>query len=589
MKKIKVRIGILCFPLLMISCSDYLDMPMISTSINQDTIFSKRANAELFLWDVYKSNVPFGIPKYTTVQGVLGGVQRYHEDYDQIERCIRGALTDECNFSQGYAPATEMNLQGYSATNSRLWEAKYKAHYTGIRKAFVFIENIDRASDISQEEKEMMKSECRTLIALRYFTLMRSFGGVPLVKKTLEVNEDFNIQRSSIEDCVNYIVELCDQSMNLPDRYDSKWRGRVTKGVALAVKARTLLYAASPLYNTNEPFIGYGNAEQDALLCYTNTDIERWRTAYEANKAVLDWAETVGNVSIINTGDPFADYGNATSTKDNQEVIFANKVVVNETGFTTHYLPTLAKFNKGNSILVNALYKFYKSDGSEQAWPDLEVVSPFTEYKSKMSEMEARFRVMGWVYGEAPAMCPNRYSWDYNVNGKLSQDVQGAAVMMKWTYNYQGQADIDFPVFRLAEFYLNYAEALNEYSPNDQLAYDALNVIRSRAGLPEISKSDSRYNSQNTFRELIRRERFIELFGEDHRIYDVRRWKIAHTPGVIGGPMLAFGLNQNAGLTNYDSYYSYVFENRYWADKMYYHPFPQNEINKGYLLQNPGY
>ena len=85
--------------------------------------------------------------------------------------------------------------------------------------------------------------------------------------------------------------------------------------------------------------------------------------------------------------------------------------------------------------------------------------------------------------------------------------MQGAAVMMKWTYNYQGQADIDFPIFRLAEFYLNYAEALNEYSPNDQLAYDALNVIRNRAGLPEISKNDSRYNTQNTFRELIRREK----------------------------------------------------------------------------------
>jgi hypothetical protein len=337
MKKLKYWIGIISLPLLMISCSDYLDMPMISTSINQDTIFSKRANAELFLWDVYKNNVPFGIPKYTTVQGVLGGQQRYHENFDQIERCIRGALTDECNFSQGYAPATEMNLQGYSATNARLWEAKYKAHYTGIRKAFIFIENIDLASDITQEEKEMMKSECRTLIALRYFTLIRSFGGVPLVKKTLEVNEDFNIQRSSIEDCVNYIVELCDQSMNLPDKYDSKWRGRVTKGVALAVKARTLLYAASPLFNAAEPFIAYGNTVQDALLCYNNTDIERWRAAYEANKAVLDWAVTSGDVAIINTGDPIADYGNATSTKDNQEVIFANKVVVNETGFTTHY------------------------------------------------------------------------------------------------------------------------------------------------------------------------------------------------------------------------------------------------------------
>jgi len=161
--------------------------------------------------------------------------------------------------------------------------------------------------------------------------------------------------------------------------------------------------------------------------------------------------------------------------------------------------------------------------------------------------------------------------------------------MMKYTYNYQGQADIDFPIFRLAEFYLNYAEALNEYTPNDPLAYGALNVIRKRAGLPEILVSDSRYDTREKFRELIRRERFIELFGEDHRIYDVRRWRIAHEEGIIGGPMIGFGLNHNASKSNYDSYYPFVFENRYWADKMYYHPFPQSEINKGYLLQNPGY
>ncbi len=591
MKKNNLHIGIFLtiLSLSISSCQDYLDMPLISSSINQDSIFSKRQNAELFLWDVYKSNVPFGIPKYTTVQGVLGGLQRYHADYDQIERSIRASITDECNFSQGYAPVTEMNLQGYSPVQPRLWEAKFRAHYTGIRKAFIFIENIDKVVDISQEEKDQMKSECQTLIALRYFTLIRSFGGVPLLKNALNVNEDFNIQRSSVEECVNYIVELCDASQNLPDVYDSKWRGRVTKGVALAVKARTLLYAASPLMNSNSPVLSYGNKAQDALLCYTNTDNERWRLAYEANKAVLDWAASAGNVELINTGDPFADYGNATSTKDNKEVLFANKVVVNETGFTTHYLPTLARFNKGNSILVNALYKFYKSDGNEQNWPQLNEEQQFSEYSSKMAEMESRFRAMGWVYGEKPAMCPNVYNWDFNVNGKLSGDVQGAAVMMKWTYNYQGQTDIDFPIFRLAEFYLNYAEALNEYSPNSSLAYDALNKIRERAGLPLIEKSDSRYNTQETFRELVRRERFIELFAEDHRIYDVRRWKIAHEPGIIGGPMIAFGLNQNESKTGYESYYPFIFENRYWEDKMYYHPFPQNEINKGYLLQNPGY
>ena len=205
-----------------------------------------------------------------------------------------------------------------------------------------------------------------------------------------------------------------------------------------------------------------------------------------------------------------------------------------------------------------------------------------------MAEHEARFRVSGRGYCEKPAMGPTRYNWDYILEGKLTGDIQGAAVMMKWTYDYQGQADIDFPIFRLAEFYLNYAEAVNEYTANAQEAYDALNEVRERGGLPRILKTDSRYNTQETLRELIRRERFIELFGEDHRIYDVRRWKIAHLDGVIGGPMIGFGLNKNATNNGYVSYYPYVFEERYWNNKMYYHPFPQKQVNIGYLKQNPG-
>ena len=588
MKKIRYIYVILLIAILALpqfSCN-YLDMPLISTSINKDSIFSKRINAEQFLWDTYATIMPFGIPKYTNVYNVPGkGVY----DLDQIERGIRAAITDECNLSTGYAPTTEMNLVGYSAINPRHVETKFNCCYIGIRKAFTFIENIDMAKDISQEEKDQMKSECKTLIALRYFTLIRTFGGVPLVKRALEVNEDFNISRSSLQECIDYIVQLCDESMNLPDFYDTRWRGRVTKGVALAVKARTLLYAASPLFNSAEPVIGYGNSTHNSYLCLNGYDHKRWKAAYEANLAVIDWARDYGHVSMVNTGNPFDDYGNATSTRDNSEVLLANKVIVGQTGFTTHYLPRLSNFNKGNSILVNSLSKFYKADGTDQIWPALNEVRDFSDYVTRMHEMEPRFRVMAWVFGEKPAMCPDRYNWDYIVTGEKSGDIQGAAVMMKYTYKYQGQTDMDFPIFRLAEIYLNYAEALNEYTPNSSLAYEALNVVRQRAGLPPILETDPRYKTQEAFRQLVHRERDIELFGEDHRIYDVRRWKIAHKPGIIGGPMVGFLLETNNEKNNYTTYKPFVFEERFWSDKMYYHPFPQAEVNKGYILQNPGY
>ncbi|SBV97226.1 RagB/SusD family nutrient uptake outer membrane protein [uncultured Dysgonomonas sp.] len=582
---------ILTLSLLFVRCGDFLEMPLVSSAVNQDTIFSSRAKAEMFLWDTYQQIMPFGLPLYKSTN---------NDNYDQIDRCIRANLTDECNQSIGACPATEMNNVGYTAagsqtTPSRYSETKMIKCYSGIRKAWTFIENVDRVPDIPQEEKERMKAECKTLIALRYFTLVRTFGGVPLVKRVLSPEDDLMIGRSSFDECVNYIVSLCEEAeLILPDQYPTQWRGRVTKGAALSVKARTLLYAASPLFNTQNPVLNYGNPEHNKYLCYMNYDVTRWEKAYKANLAVIDWATSKGGISLINTGNPFDDYGTATSVPDNTEIILANKTSTlghsNTGGFTTYYLPNLGAFNKGSSIMVNALYQFYKADGTEQSWPAVGEEKPFSEYTEKMAQMEPRFKAIGWIYGEKPAMCPDRYAgWNYVITGANSGDIQGCAVMMKFTYKFSGSNDQPFPIFRLSEFYLNCAEAINEYSANNPIAYEMLNQIRRRAGLPAISSSDSRYNTQNKLGELIKRERFIELFGEDHRIYDVRRWRIADTPGIIGGNMLGFVLKQNTTKTDYLTYTTKNFENRYWNDKMFYHPFPQLEVNKGYLVQNPGY
>lgn len=591
-KKIGIYFVIsLMVPSLFIQCSDFLEMPLVSEAVNQDTIFSSRDKAELFLWDTYQQILPSGLPLYKATNNDL---------YDQIDRSIRANLTDECDQSIGACPVTEMNIVGYTAagstsTPSRHSETKMIKCYSGIRKAWIFYENVDRVPDIAPEEKERMKAECKALIALRYFTLIRTFGGVPLVKKVLNVEDDLDIKRSSFEECVAYIISLCEEAENvLPDQYESKWRGRVTRGVALSIKARTLLYAASPLFNTESPAVRYGNSSDNKLLCYMNYDQTRWERAYNANLKVISWAKAEGGHSLIKTGNPFDDYGVATSRPDNAEVILANKTSTlghsNTGGFWTYYMPHLGAFNKGSSILVNALHKFYKVDGTEQSWPNVGQERPFTDYTKRMAEMEPRFKTMGWIYGEQPAMCPDRYAgWHYGVTGKSSGDIQGAAVMMKFTYKYDGANDQPFPLFRLAEFYLNAAEALNEYMANDQKVYDLLNEIRDRAGLPLITRADARYNTQDKLRQLIHRERFIELFAEDHRIYDVRRWRIADTSGVIGGDMLGFTLEQNSTKTDYLTYKTIAFENRYWDDKMFYHPFPQLEVNKGYLIQNPGY
>lgn len=124
---------------LQMSCSDFLEMPMISSAINVDTVFSSRVNAEPFLWETYRQIIPSGFP----LNGNSG----------PMHRSIRAAITDECDYSIGWASSTEINISGYVPNNSRLMEIDYGNCYAGIRKAFIFMENVDKVSDIPENEK----------------------------------------------------------------------------------------------------------------------------------------------------------------------------------------------------------------------------------------------------------------------------------------------------------------------------------------------------------------------------------------------------------------------------------------------------
>ncbi len=139
-------------------------------------------------------------------------------------------------------------------------------------------------------------------------------------------------------------------------------------------------------------------------------------------------------------------------------------------------------------------------------------------------------------------------------------------------------------LFSLAEAYLNYAEALNEAQGPVQEAYDAVNTIRQRSGMPGLPSG----LTKEQFRERVRNERAIELAFDNFRFWDIRRWLIAENEGVMQGEMYGIKITKISNSSEF-KYEPYVFETRYWNPKMYLHPFNTNEINKGYLIQNPGY
>src|SRR5690606_11474072 len=299
---IPVLIGVLIISTF--SCTKYLEKPLVGSDIIEDSVFASRLRAESFLAETYKHLLPFGFPYFA-------GDRTF-----RMRRSIQASLCDEADFSIGASEGSRINVSGFVPNNVELMNDVFAKNWDGIRRAYIFIENIDNVPDIAQNEKEQMKAECKAMIALRYSHMLKHYGGVPIVTKRLNSEDDVNIPRASVAEVVDFIVQLCDEAASiLPNSYSTQWHGRVTNGVALATKALPLLFAASPLFNTNNPVLPF---EEPELIAYPSFDLNRWRIAADADKDVLDWALANG-CHLIESGNPFDDFGKAVSQPDNAE------------------------------------------------------------------------------------------------------------------------------------------------------------------------------------------------------------------------------------------------------------------------------
>ena len=583
------------------SCVDILEKPQ-GSDITLETIFSNRQYAEGALYDVYYQLVPRGFP-YTN-----GNYPENKElqSQTQFSRSLLASITDEgCN-ARGATPGWYVNNAGFDPiTASRNQEDSFAHRWPGIRSGWIFIQNIDKVpeSEISAAEKVQMKAEAKALIALAYMDMLPRYAALPIVTQPLGEGTDLLIPRSTLQETIDFIVKLCDECVgDLPDSYPSNMSGRITKGVPLCIKARTLLYAASPLFNSSSSIL---SAAQPELVCLGNYDKNRWLEAAEANYAVLEWAKNAG-VSLITAediaggeSDPKHNaYGHATSVNNNREVILANQgYSSSNNGFGDGIYWTFGF--RGLSVMLNIIKYFRKADGSDQEWPTVEGERhEFSEYITKMNEMEPRFLQCVWPAGQA---APNfsgtgvYANWPFNkIDDQMnSSDMYGVGPMVKFHYNYAGEKMKDWIVFRLAEFYLNYAECVNQYydSPNQAIpdagmtATAAVNAIRKRGGLRDLTAQETA--SKDVFQKQIVRERAVELFAEGHRWWDCKRWKIADE--TFGGDLYTFRYVQNTDTTDYTHYYLAKHDKRAWKKAMYFYPFPQEEVDKGYLVQNPGY
>lgn len=440
-----------------------------------------------------------------------------------------------------------------------------QSYYKVISKCNVFLDNIQEAS-IDTALKNRMTSEIKTLRAYSYFRLVSFYGGVPLITKQFTLNDDFAIPRNSYDECMNFIIsELDEAGKLLPVNYSAKDRGRLTKGAALAIKARALLYAASPLNNPAN-------------------DQSKWQKAADAAKAVID----------LNQYTLYSDYKALFLEKAlyNSEIIWSrpyNNVVDPEE------VPLILE----QVLFPNGFYGYGQVDPLQNLIDEYETVNgllpkddPAYDPQNPYVNRDPRFYAT-ILYNGAPFK--DRLVETFLPKGKDSQEgsinSKDASITGYYVRKYADESitnpsgantgNSPWTFFRYAEILLNYAEA-NYFLGDEATCREYINKVRSRTGvnMPLVTESGA------ALLKRLQHERQIELAFEEHRYFDVRRWKIAPEVLNVDAQKIVI-MKDNNGTLNYSVK---TFQTRDFLDKNYLVPLPQAELDKDpSLIQNDGY
>lgn len=502
-------------------------------------------------------------------------------EFTLLDSNLFAPAADEAVQTAAWASVRLFNNGSWSAYNNP--DSYYNNYYAGIRAANFFLErSVDYRSFLALNRDTVSASgkinytndtlnmgwyvaEAHIIRAWFYFELSKRYGGVPLVTKTLSTTDDTNIPRASYDDIINFIVTEVDayKSGLQPNWKTSAFTsndGRLTRGAALALKARALLFAASPLHNPNN-------------------EVTKWQKAAAALNDVIVFGQGAGAYSL------HTDYRNY--------FLQNNTVTSNETIWAFRY-------TAGN-WLERSNYPIGTAGGQTGITPTHNLVQEY-EYKGTPDPANPyanRDPRLGFT------IVTNNSTW----NSRTIDESPGATDDMKKTNTsrtgyylkkflndnlnlVQGGTQVHhWPVFRYGEVLLEYAEAMNEaYGPDNNNGYaytarQALNMVRNRAGvaMPAVTVADV-----PGFRQAVKHERRVELAFENYRYWDLLRWKDAAT--VLNQPVTGVSVAKNG--TGQFVYTQFNVENRVFdASKMYYYPFPQSEVIKsnGVLEQNAGW
>jgi len=414
-------------------------------------------------------------------------------------------------------------------------------------------------------EYEPFDDQARFLRAYYYYELLRRYGQIPLLDdKVLTLDEVNNVKPNSFDEVVEYIVGECDAILEgLPEDYShftGDQTGRVTKGGAMALKARVLLYAASPLHNQqsiNEKWIAAAKASWDIIK-------KGWYTLE-------------------------SDYKNVVNNSQSKELIFGRRRAADNSFERRNFPVGYVGASPGNCPTQNLVDCYRMANGKriEAADSGYDPANPYDNRDPRLSKTV--------IVNNSTWKGRKVEIWDGGLDGMPKEYATETGYYLRKyvveTVNldpsYTTTAKHVVVIFRYGEVLLNYAEAMNEaYGPAfssaelGMTAYDAVNLIRARAGMPGFKEG----MTKDEFRQELHDERRVELAFEDHRFWDIRRWKTGDQTTVLKG--MAITRNNDGGF----DYSIKTIETRLWQEKMNLYPVPQSEIFKNSnLVQNTGW
>jgi hypothetical protein len=560
-----------------------------------------------------------------TVDNFLANVYSYIRD-EASQRYIGGqtsggpwtGASDEAEYDWSFVFSNYMNVGAWGPTSGVVNDF-WQNYYIGIRSATYFMAHVGEAPEIAGTPLlPRYIAEARALRAYYYYSLLKIFGPIVIIGDKVVAPgaplNDVQLARSPYDSCVDYIASEFDKAAaDLPDNiFTNADYGRMTRSVVMAYKAQMLLIAASPLYNGNSDYASLKNLNGTQLI-NQQPDPSKWARAAAASKAFID-AYVPGTFKLFTEYDgsgnlnPLASCRDVMLTDWNSEWIFGkvggnpgtrqyegtpyhsgSDAAVRGSGGLGPTQEMVDAYFMDNGLSINDPNSGYVENGFSSSPGRYTKAGIYNMYTNREPRFYVGITYNGstWLNTTSPSGTIITQTYYTGNSGKKvgSNDYSptGYIIRKNIAQSYANNSR-SWVMLRLAQIYLDYAEALNESASDNSDAAKYVNLIRERAGIPDLRPD----LSQSEMRIAIRKERRVELAFENARYFDTRRWKIAE--GTDGGPF--YGMNINAGNSVDDPafYQRTVFETRVFEKKDYLWPIPQQELNVDKnLVQNTGW